>query len=76
MVEFQAWNFMYPGTWVIFIIIGVPVYTAILGWFLGKPRDMEKALMALTYLIGFIVSMWVGLYVLTQIIGLVFPPAM
>ncbi|WP_299232599.1 hypothetical protein [Natronomonas sp.] len=75
MVEFDAWNFLYPGTWVIFVVIGIPVYTAILGWFFGKPRELDKSLMALTYLVGFIISMWVGLYVLTQIIGVVFPMA-
>jgi biotin transporter BioY len=76
MVEFDMWNVLYPGTWVIFGVIGLPIYTAILGWFLGKPRTTKDALMALSYLIGFIVSMWVGLYILTMLIGIVFPPAM
>ncbi len=72
----MTWEIMYPGTWVIFIVIGIPVYSAVLGWFLGKPRDLGDALMALTYLIGFIVSMWVGLYILTVTLGIVLPPAM
>lgn len=76
MVEFDVWNVMYPGTWVIFGIIGLPIYTTILGWFFGKPRTTRHSLMALTYLIGFIISMWVGLYLLTVVIGMVFPPAM
>jgi len=72
----MTWDILYPGTWVIFGVIGLPVYTAILSWFLGKPRTIKHALMALTYLIGFIVSMWTGLYILTQIIGIVFPATM
>jgi hypothetical protein len=76
MAEFAMWEVLYPGTWVIFGVIGLPIYTAILGWFFGKPRTTKDALMALSYLIGFIVSMWVGLYILTKLIGLVFPPAM
>ena len=76
MVEFDVWNVLYPGTWVIFGIIGLPIYTAVLGWFLGKPRLPKKSLMALSYLVGFIVSMWVGVYIITILIGMVFPPAM
>jgi biotin transporter BioY len=76
MVDFNVWDVLYPGTWVIFGVIGLPIYTAVLGWFLGKPRTPKKALMALSYLIGFIVSMWVGVYILTILIGIVFPPAM
>ena len=72
----MTWEFIYPGTWVIFIVIGIPVYSTVLAWFLGKPRDLGNALMALTYLINFIVSMWVGLYILTRVLGIVFPPAM
>ncbi|MFO7925686.1 MAG: hypothetical protein ACQET5_00180 [Halobacteriota archaeon] len=76
MAEFDVWNVLYPGTWVIFGIIGLPVYTAIIGWFVGKPRDLGKAMLALTYLVGFIVSMWVGVYIFTILLGIVFPPAM
>jgi hypothetical protein len=74
--EFDVWQVLYPGTWVIFGIIGLPIYTAVLGWFFGHPRDYGKALMALTYLVGFIVSMWVGVYIFTILLGIVFPPAM
>lgn len=72
----MTWEILYPGTWVIFIVIGIPVYSAVLGWFLGKPRTTKHSLMALSYLIGFIVSMWVGLYILTRLLGIVLPPAM
>ncbi len=72
----MTWEFIYPGTWVIFVVIGIPVYTAILAWFLGKPRTPRHALMALSYLVGFIVSMWVGVYIFTILLGIIFPPAM
>jgi biotin transporter BioY len=72
----MTWELIYPGTWVIFGVIGLPIYTAIIAWFVGKPRTPKKAFMALSYLIGFIVSMWTGLYVLTLLIGVLFPPAM
>jgi len=72
----MTWDLIYPGTWVIFGVIGLPIYTAIIAWFVGKPRTTKSALMALSYLIGFIVSMWTGLYILTVLIGVVFPPAM
>ena len=72
----MTWEVLSPGTWVIFVVIGIPVYSTVLAWFLGKPRDLGDALMALTYLVGFIVSMWVGVYILTVGLGLVLPPAM
>ena len=72
----MTWEVLSPGTWVIFGIIGLPIYATVLAWFLGKPRDLNKALMALTYLVGFIVAMWVGVYILTVLLGIVLPPAM
>lgn len=72
----MTWEFIYPGTWVIFAVIGLPVYTVVLAWFLGKPRTIKTSLMGLSYLIGIIVSMWVGLYILTQLLGILLPPAM
>lgn len=76
VAEFDMWSVLYPGTWVIFGVIGLPVYTAILGWFLGKPRTIKTSMLALSYLVGFIVSMWVGVYIFTILLGIVFPPAM
>ena len=72
----MTWDILYPGTWVIFGVIGLPIYVTVLAWFLGKPRTTKSALMALSYLVGFIVSMWVGVYILTMILGIVLPPAM
>ena len=61
-----------PGTWLIFGIVLVPVYVAILGWFLGKPRDVPTAILGLGYLIGFILLLWIPMYILSVIIWLVF----
>ena len=72
----MTWEILYPGTWVIFVIIGIPVYSTVLAWFLGRPRDLGKAMMALTYLVGFITSMWVGVYIFTWVLGIVLPPTM
>lgn len=69
----MTWEVLPPGTWVIFGVIGLPVYTAILAWFLGKPRNVKTALMGLTYLIGFIVGLWTNLLVITLLIGIIFP---
>lgn len=72
----MTWQWISPGTWVIFAVIGLPVYTVLLSWFLGSPRDTKKALMGVYYLIGFIASLWFGLFALTMVIRFVFPPAM
>lgn len=71
----MTWETLRPGTWVIFGVIGLPVYTVFLAWFLGKPRTVKHALMGSGYLIGLITAMWTGLFVFTMILGFVFPPA-
>lgn len=67
-----SWEFMAPGTWLIFGIVFLPVYLAFLGWFLGEPRDVKTGVMGLGYFVGLILALWVPLYILTLIIGLVF----
>lgn len=68
----MTWDILPPGVWLIFGIIMLPVYTVILGWFLGSPRNPKKAMMALSYLIGLTFMLWGGMFALTIIIGLVF----
>lgn len=72
----MTWETIAPGTWVIFGVIGLPVYTVLLAWFLGKPRTVRNSVMGVGYLITLITGMWVGLFVLTMIIKFAFPPAM
>lgn len=66
------WDILAPGTWLVFGIIGTPVYAAVLGWFLGKPRDTTTALLGLSVLIGLIFAMWIPMLILTLLIGVVF----
>ena len=71
----NTWNYwegVAPGTWVIFAVVLVPVYTAILAWYFGKPSDVKRATMALGYFIGLIFALWVPFYIATVIIGLIF----
>ncbi|OAQ53854.1 hypothetical protein HTG_06195 [Natrinema mahii] len=65
-------GFANEGTWVIFAIILVPVYIMLAAWFLGEPRDTKSGLMGVGYLVGLTTSMWVGMFVLTLLIGFVF----
>ncbi len=60
------------GTFVIFGIILVPVYSLIAGWFAGEPRDTSVALLGIGYIATFIASLWGGLFVLSMIIWLLF----
>ena len=66
------WDGLAPGTWLIFGIVLLPVYTAIIGWFLGVPRNPKKALMGLGYLIGFIIGLWLPAFIGTVIMWLIF----
>lgn len=72
----MTWDIIAPGTWVIFAVIGLPVYTVIIAWFLGKPRTLKASIMGVGYLVGFIASLWIGLFILTMVIRVVFPAAM
>ena len=69
----EGWTgFVNEGTWVIFAIILVPVYIMLVAWFTGTPRDTKSGLLGVSYLVGLTSSMWIGMFVLTVIIGLVF----
>lgn len=61
-----------PGTWLIFAVILMPVWVMIGAWFVGRPNDSKTGLLGVTYLIGITAQMWIGMLVLTLLIGLVF----
>ena len=61
-----------PGTWLIFGVILLPVYTVVLAWFLGTPRQTKTALMGLGYLVGLTVMLWTGMFLKTMLFRFVF----
>lgn len=63
---------MYVGTWVIFGVILAPVYTMLFGWFLGRPRNLRKTLLGLSYLLGLTTLLWGGLFALSMLFKFVF----
>lgn len=66
------WEILPPGVWVIFGVVGLPVYTAFLGWFLGSPRNIKtNALGAATFL-TLVTSLWGGLFATTMVIRFLF----
>ena len=65
-------GFANEGTYIIFAIILVPVYIMLAAWFLGEPRDTKSGLLGVSYLVGLTTSMWVGMFILTVLIGIVF----
>ena len=68
----MTWEFLAPGVWVIFVIIGIPVYTAFLGWFMGKPRNLGTSLLGLGLFFGLVTALWGGLFATTMVIRLFF----
>lgn len=68
----MMWDGLAPGTWLIFGIILFPVYTALIAWFVGFPRDPKKALMGVGYLVGLTVALWLPAYIGTVLIELAF----
>ena len=69
---FDPWEFAPPGVWLIFGIIGLPVYTAFLGWFLGKPRNIKSLVLGSATFLSLVLSLWGGLFALTMVIRLLF----
>ena len=65
-------GFVNEGTWIIFALILVPIYVMLIAWFTSEPRDTKTGLMGVGYLVGLTSSMWIGMFVLTVIIGVVF----
>ncbi|MBI2861790.1 MAG: hypothetical protein HYX89_03115 [Chloroflexi bacterium] len=62
----------YVGTWLIFGIVLLPVYMVLLGWFLGKPRNLRLSLMGVGYVVGLTAMLWAGLTLMTVITRLLF----
>ncbi|WP_137290154.1 hypothetical protein [Natronorubrum halophilum] len=60
------------GTYLIFALILVPVYIMVISWFAGKPRDTRTELLGVSYLVGITAQMWIGMFILTMIIAVVF----
>lgn len=66
------WEGIAPGAWLIFGVVLVPVYVAVIAWYVGKPGDSKLATMGLGYLIGLTLALWVPFYIATVIIGWIF----
>ncbi len=60
------------GEIVILGIVFMPVYVMLLGWFLGRPRELRLPLIGVGYLVGTTVAMWVGMALFAAALGVVF----
>ena len=65
-------GFPNTGTWLIFGVVLVPIYAMVVAWFTGTPRDTKTGLLGVSYLVGIAAQMWIGMFILTVIIGLIF----
>ncbi|SFB98728.1 hypothetical protein SAMN05444422_103369 [Halobiforma haloterrestris] len=65
-------GFPNTGTWLIFAVILVPIYVMVIAWFVGTPRNTKTGLLGVTYLVGLTSGMWISMFFLTVIIGIVF----
>jgi hypothetical protein len=60
------------GAIVIFGVVLAPVYLMLIGWFLGKPRDLPRAFMGVGVMASITVGMWAGLALFAELLGLLF----
>ncbi len=58
----------YVGTWLIFGIVLMPVYMMLLGWILGKPRNLHLLVLGVGYLIGLTVLLWTGMFAFSMVV--------
>lgn len=65
-------GFPNTGTWLIFGVVLLPVYVMVVAWFTGVPRETKTGLIGVTYLVGLVTSMWLGMLVLTVLLGIIF----
>ncbi|WP_265111539.1 hypothetical protein [Halosolutus halophilus] len=65
-------GFPNTGTYLIFGVILVPVYIMVAAWFLGAPRNTRTGLLGVSYLVGITAQMWIGMFILTMLIAIVF----
>ncbi|WP_247728393.1 hypothetical protein [Halovivax limisalsi] len=72
MPSSETTGFPGPGSWLIFGVILMPVYVMTISWFVGKPKDSSTGLLGVLYLVGVTANMWIGMLVLTVLIGVVF----
>ena len=68
----MTWEVLPPGVWLIFGIVGLPVYIAFLGWFLGKPRNIKTSVLGSVTFLTLVMALWGGLFSATMVIRLVF----
>lgn len=61
-----------PGTILIFVVVMMPVYLMLVGWFAGEPRELRTPLLGVGILATVTVGLWAGLAVLGAILGLLF----
>jgi len=70
--KFDPWEFAPPGVWLIFGVVGLPVYIAFLGWFAGRPRNLKSSVLGSVVFLTFVTLLWGGLFALTMVIRLLF----
>lgn len=68
----MTWDVIAPGTWLIFGVIGLPVYAVLLGWVFGKPSEAKRTAMGVAYLVGLTVALWGALYLKTVVLDVLF----
>ncbi len=53
-------------------IVFAPIYLMLVGWFLGRPRDLRLALIGVGYMTTITVGMWGGLALFAAALKVVF----
>ncbi len=61
-----------PGTILIFGVVLSPVYMMLIGWFLGRPRQLRYSFLAVGVLLSVTVGLWGGLAVMAAAFGVLF----
>lgn len=68
----MTWEVLNPGVWIIFGVVGLPVYVLFLGWFLGKPRTIRTSILGSSLFLMLVTALWTSLFATTMIIRIMF----
>lgn len=60
------------GTILIFGVVMMPVYMMLVGWFVGRPRELRTSLLGVGVLVSVTVGLWGGLALFAAFLGMLF----
>lgn len=59
------------GYYVTFGVVLLPVYMMLIGWFTGRPRRPDTALLGIGYILSLAVAILIGLWIMGLVLSMI-----